>query len=438
MSRRARTKTEAGLPVLLLFLAAISSCGGAGEAAPGELGRVPPAVPRDLDLAGWAPDEPGLYSRERVAPGAGERAGLAALGYAAGYTPAPGESGVTVHDPARAFQGFNLAVSGHAPGAELLDMQGRVVHRWRFAYADLPGAPPIEDGQLVHAWRSARLLPGGELLAIFEGHSLIKLDRDSRLLWAFHGHAHHALDVAPDGSIFVLTRRPAIVPWVHPREPVFSDHVAELAPDGALRREVSVLAALERSSYRHLVEARADAAGDILHTNSVRLLDGAHADWLPAFRRGNLLISMRHTHAIAVLDFEAETIPWAATGMWRLQHDPRQLEDGGILLFDNAGYGLCSQVLELDPATLEVRWAYRGRPREAFFTLYCGASQRLSGGTTLITETCQGRAFEVTRAGEVVWSYRNPERAGEHGELIAALFALERIPAADVEGWLGH
>jgi len=43
-----------------------------------------------------------------------------------------------------------------------------------------------------------------------------------------------------------------------------------------------------------------------------------------------------------------------------------------------------------------------------FFSPYIGGAQRLSNGNTLICEGCDGRIFEVTRAGEVVWEYVNP------------------------------
>ena len=77
-----------------------------------------------------------------------------------------------------------------------------------------------------------------------------------------------------------------------------------------------------------------------------------------------------------------------------------------------------------------------GDPPDAFFTLFCGGAQRLSGGTTLITESCRGRAFEVTRDGEVVWEYVNPHRAGEDGEWIASLLEVRRVPTSAVDAWL--
>ncbi len=62
---------------------------------------------------------------------------LAALGYLTGYAPGSGPSGVTVHDENRAYNGFNLVTSAHAPEATLLDMRGNVLHTWRHELGEL-------------------------------------------------------------------------------------------------------------------------------------------------------------------------------------------------------------------------------------------------------------------------------------------------------------
>ena len=59
----------------------------------------------------------------------------------------------------------------------------------------------------------------------------------------------------------------------------------------------------------------------------------------------------------------------------------------------------------------------------------------LSNGNTLIVESDAGRAFEVDRGGEIVWEYYNPHRAGPHGELIATLFDVVRLPEDFPTGW---
>ena len=59
-------------------------------------------------------------------------------------------------------------------------------------------------------------------------------------------------------------------------------------------------------------------------------------------------------------------------------------------------------------------------------------SQRLPGGNVLVTESDNGRAFEITPDGDVVWDFYNPHRAGDDDEFIATLFEVLRLP---VEAW---
>ena len=62
------------------------------------------------------------------------------------------------------------------------------------------------------------------------------------------------------------------------------------------------------------------------------------------------------------------------------------------------------------------------------FSKTLGSCQRLPNGNTLITESENGRALEVTRDKRVVWEFYNPHRAGARGELVAVLFEMLRLP----------
>ena len=123
-------------------------------------------------------------------------------------------------------------------------------------------------------------------------------------------------------------------------------------------------------------------------------------------------------------------------GSFEGQHDPKVIPNGNLLLFDNRGRGNASSVLELDPLTGETVWEYHGTPEAPFFSLTCGTAERLPNGNTLVTESDSGRAFEVTRAGEIVWEFWNPQRAGENGEYIATLFEVVRLPPEFPLDWL--
>jgi hypothetical protein len=67
-------------------------------------------------------------------------------------------------------------------------------------------------------------------------------------------------------------------------------------------------------------------------------------------------------------------------------------------------------VIEIDPVTVKKMWEYSvaGNESYRFFSHYVSSAQRLPNGNTLITEGADGRLFEVTTAGEIVWEYVSP------------------------------
>jgi Arylsulfotransferase (ASST) len=366
---------------------------------------------------------------------------LTNLPYLQGYNPALSRTGVLVYDETRAFPGFNLAASAHASQALLLDMQGRARHRWSIDSREVWPDLKVGRGTAHYAeyWRRAELLPGGDLLAIWEYIGVVRIDRSSRLKWASPNGAHHDLAVAADGTIYVLTREAKVVPAINPRDPVDLDFVAVLSPDGKELRRISLLSTFEDSDYAAIL-ARMASEGDILHANSVGILDGRLAERSAAFRAGNLLISFRSLDLVAILDIETEKIVWVLLGPWRAQHSPRMLENGRMLVFDNfAGMRVgASRVLEIDPFTQAIAWRYGERSGQEIFSASNGQADRLANGNTLIVESNSGRAIEVTPDGERVWEYVNPFRAGEKKELQATLTQLTRLPADLDVAWADH
>jgi hypothetical protein len=412
------------------------------------------AVPLSLRAADPSP-APGDESGRRADAGPGlwgeapERAGdsplsneqrlvieqLRAIGYLSGSTP-PRGNGVTVHDPERASSGLNLYTSGHEPGAILMDMQGNELHRWRFEYRDAFPDSIWVDHPNTEWWRRVHLYPNGDVLVIFEGFALVKIDKDSNLIWASPVAAHHDLDVLPSGDIYVLSRKAHLIPRVNEREPVLEDFVSILAPDGEEKRRISLLEAFEGSDFEDLYRSQNRTHGDLFHTNSLEILDGRLANRVPAFRSGRILTSMNNLSAIAVVDLDSERVVWARKGGTRGQHDPKILDDGHLLLFDNRGTPGRSTVIEFDLLAGRPVWQYRGSKEDPFFSKHLGAAQRLPNGNTLITESDSGRAFEVTPENRTVWEFYNPHRAGENDRYIATIFELLRLPPEFPTDWI--
>jgi hypothetical protein len=361
--------------------------------------------------------------RERIAR-------LEALGYASGVEPPPAASRVTRHDPAQAFAGSNLYSSAHRPEAILMDMGGTVLHRWHLPFETVwPDYPGKRGKRFETFWRRVRLFPNGDLLAIFEGLGILRIDKHSEIIWASTVRAHHDLDIAPDGTLYVLTREAHVVPRVNEQEPILEDFISTLDEHGRETDRISILEAMERSPFRKAWDKSGRRSGDLFHTNTLVWLDGSLADRVPEFRRGNFLISMNWLNTIAVLDPEQRKIVWAQTGPFFTQHDPKILPNGTLLLFNNRVSPERSGVWALDPLTREITWRYQGRKDEPFYSGTCGAAERLPNGNTLVTESDAGRAFELNPKKQIVWEFYNPERAGEQGEFIATIMEMIRIPA---------
>ena len=364
---------------------------------------------------------------------------LEGLSYLGAVNPAR-FSGVTVYDAALAYDQPRLLTLGHRAEAQLIAPGGDVLHRWS---CDFQTAFPDRADELdefgAQSWRTVQLLPGGGLLGLYENHGLVWLDARSNVVATNGLAAHHAVIATGRGTYYCLARVREVVDWFDPWNQIANDYIVEIDGSGAELRRISLLEALRRSPFAAVLnQAREnlkpdDPLMDVLHANSLQLLDGSQAEDIPGFGAGNLLISMRKISMIASLNIEEARIEWGAAGMFWLQHNPVLLATGTVLVFDNFGYAepgkpMQSKVIEFDPSNMEVVWQYDD-PEGDMLTKCCGMAQRLPNQNTLITETDNGRAFEVTPEGRIVWEYYAPERKQEY---IARLFearALDETPS---------
>jgi hypothetical protein len=414
------------------FLAVLALC--CQDQRPDELepGDSRPLAPSGAEAGEGRWIQPSRSTRDQRDGGLIEQ--LMSIGYLRGSRDAA-KSGVTLHDRARAQQGLNLYASGHAPEAILMDMDGAVLHRWHLPYESAFG-PLTEPNSNAEWWRRVALFENGDLLAIYEGMGLVKLDRDSNVIWSSPLNAHHDLEVQANGDIYVLSRKAHTVRRIA-SVPILEDFVSILSPDGELKAEMSLLEAFEESRFAHLVHKElASGNGDIFHTNTIAVLDGRFADRDRAFAKGNLLTSMNRMGIVAVVSIRLGRVIWVRRTAPIGQHDPKILSNGNMLLFTNNMETGRSTVEEFDPVSGKVQWSYRGTEQHPFYSRYLGTAERLSNGNTLITESDGGRAFEVTRNGEMVWEFYNPNRAGSDGEFIATLPEVIRLPRGYPIRWI--
>ena len=357
---------------------------------------------------------------------------LRSLGYV-DYSQEPAaldEMGVTVFDETRSYPGYNLYTVLHSRLAELIDSRGRVVNSW-------------QQGEQGY-WLRSVLLENGDLLVLGEQppegldtrstlpkRFVMRLTWDNKVIWKRMMSAHHDIIPTPDGRLALLTHKLYNVSEADRNVRVRDDHVTIMSHDGEVleERPLDKMLSARPDVFTFMEFEAAPTLRNPLHSNSLRWMTHEHlAAKDPIYAPGNVIICFRHQNTVAIFDWEREEVIWAwGQGQVSEPHDAVVLESGNILLFDNGVGRDWSRVIELDPLTKEIVWQYRAPNPTDFYTVARGASQRLPNGNTLITESNDGRAFEVTRQGEIVWEYFIPHLNPKgHRGVIVRLYRYER------------
>jgi hypothetical protein len=326
-------------------------------------------------------------------------------------------------------QGNILLQLGSVPGAQTtgnglgntsigeLDWNGKVVWQWGAGAQEAYGSASVASSGA----------PGG---AAKQHHDWRRLANGNTLVLANLVHSVPGFQAAQvlDDVIYEVTPSGAIAwKWVA------SDHLEEFGftPE-ALK--------LVRAARPHL------GAGpvDYLHVNNMAVL-GANKWFEQGDRRfhpDNIIIGSREANFIAIIDKQSGKVVWnlgpdyqaiAGSKVPRAvdqiigPHDAHLIAKGlpgagNLLVFDNqgeAGYPRVSpgifphsRVLEIDPVSKQIVWQYTAadssQTQWSFYSAFISSARRLPNGNTLVDEGMNGRFFQVTPQGDIVWEYVSP------------------------------
>jgi hypothetical protein len=376
------------------------------------------------------------------------------------------QTGVTFRDLDYAYDTFIL-FTGADSVTRLIDLDGSVVQEWPF-----PGLPArVLDPSLVGGQKGNVLLqlsasddPRG---GIFGNRTIGRLDWDGKRIWEWGTEApggaarqNHDWELLPNGNLLVLVTVLRVVAQLSP-EVIGDQNIVEVSPDGKIiwhwssGDHISELGLSEHglSLLREVVDPN-DPWGP-LEMNSASTLGQnrwyeENTEKSAIFHPDNIIISFRKANVVAIIDKSSGHLVWRLGPYFEekpgdehkriLRHNvPRPLDQisgqhnphiipkglpgaGNVLLFDcqgGAGYPPASlgkyagsRILEINPVTKDIVWQYTaedsGLPPWTFFSSFVSNAQRLPNGNTLITEGMQGRLFQVTPDGKVVWEYYSP------------------------------
>lgn len=313
--------------------------------------------------------------------------------------------------------------TGGAGGiVQILDENSNVT--WEFAYSS-------SDVRLHH---DIEMMPNGNILMIaWELKSeaeAIAAGRDPSLLNDGELWPDHIIEVNPAGNI--------VWEW-HVWDHLIQDYDPGQANYGVVADHPELI------DINYTMRGRQAGGADWNHTNSIDY--NAELD--------QIILSVRNWNEIWIIDHSTTTAEAAShsggnSGMggdllyrWGnpqaydagnasdqklfAQHDATWIEDGypgagNILIFNNGTGRDYSSVDEITPPVNEdgsyslnsgeafgptdFTWTYVAENPTDFYAERISGAQRLENGNTLVCEGTNGRFFEVTPAGEIVWEYQ--------------------------------
>ena len=315
--------------------------------------------------------------------------------------------------------------------AKIIDLNGNTVHRWDIDWFEiwpnpehLPKnlVPQSKPGTNIHG---ATVMENGDLVFNFESKGLVRIDRDSEVVWRLPYLTHHSVHQHDDGNLWVSgtkyqTKKVARLPNLVP--PFYEETILEINPQGKILREWYVADILRKNGYKGLlyqgslnnentlIQGDDHLLGktDILHLNDVEPFSTKMQPGF--FQPGDIMVSLRNINAVFVFNIESEKIKFISIGKFVRQHDPDFIDGDTISIFDNNNASEPegkSKITLISAQDDEHQVFFAGNQEHKFFTRVMGKHQWQPNGNVLITESMSGRGFEIDSQGKVVWEYIN-------------------------------
>ncbi|MQF64895.1 aryl sulfotransferase [SAR202 cluster bacterium AC-409-J13_OGT_754m] len=321
-------------------------------------------------------------------------------------------TGVRAYDPKEAFNGYTLFTPMNGKGiVYLIDMNGNIVHRWKLKHPPGLYGRLLQNGNLLYCGKLPDLQPRFKDWTRWKAGSVSEVTWDSKVLWEIqHEDHHHDACKLQNGNIMLLclTEIPdAIAQKVQGGIPdpsgdraMYADYLIEVTQTG---EEV-----WKWKSWEHL-----EPYSDRITLQDYRT-EWTHGNTVVEMPNKNIMVSFRNISTVLIIDKNTGKIVWKlGAPPLAQQHDPKPLDNGNILIFDNGTHRMdhpvpFSRVIEVEPQTKNIVWSYQEVIPYSFFSPYISGAQRLPNGNTLICEGNYGRLFEITAAGTLVWEYVNP------------------------------
>ncbi len=266
------------------------------------------------------------------------------------------------------------------------------------------------------------LSPDGSIVFNDIASPLIKINKDSKLIWIINGAFHHSLEYDADGNIWVssIIMPSEFLPNV--LDEVEDDAIAKVSPNGKLVFQKSVAKILVENGYRGLVLGVGSVDKDLLHLNDIQPALTSSQYWM----KGDLLISLRTRSTVFLYRPSTNKILWLKTGPWLHQHDIDFIDSERIGVFGNNTVIDESNERLIDGYNEEYIYDFKTNETQTPYTEFLkkakvaalveGRSDVLPNGDLFIEETTNNRLLRGNTKN-TIWQFVN--RIDKHS--VAAL-----------------
>lgn len=364
--------------------------------------------------------------------------------------PMPDKAGMVLKSESAMNGKYLVYTTTHDTTVSMVDAFGETVHEWTMSPNEIwPEQEQVIalkklDDYYFYA-RDFYVYDNGDIIVMLSaagvtpwGMGIVKLDKDSNLIWKYDGYVNNDFELDANGNIYVvehMIREENIKAMDYNMTPFLEDNITLLSAEtGEVMEQFSLVDAIDNSEFANLLRGFEDNTdGDPTHSNNIEYVESDHP-YVPWIKEGYLLISIRNLHALAVVDPKTQKIINAYRLPAKMQHDVDLLKNGNLMIYDNRGNvtaGGYTRVIEFKPDTQEIVWSYAAEGDNEFDTDFWGMQDRFENGNTMIVNSTAGRIFEVTPNKDKLWEYVVPLYKSIDGkDMIATVTTAEMINAA--------
>jgi hypothetical protein len=180
---------------------------------------------------------------------------------------------------------------------------------------------------------TAPLLLKDSSLIFNTDHSLIKINKASKVMWGIKKPFHHSVEYASDTSVWacsvVVNKKPF---YVFTNKDTLDNCSITLvnAINGRIIFNKSIYDILNQNGYRYLM-ALGVFENDAFHLNEVNPAPSDTKYW----KKGDLLISLRNKCTVFLYRPSTNKILWLKTGPWANEHDCSFLGNDRLMILGN-------------------------------------------------------------------------------------------------------